>query len=51
MRNLLLLIAFAFLFAGCSQKVLIETTKPAKLDRAASKKKIAVMDFNKIQFI
>ena len=46
MRNLLLLIAFAFLFAGCSQKVLIETTKPAKLDRAASKKKIAVMDFN-----
>lgn len=47
MRNLLLLIAFAFLFAGCSQKVLIETTKPAKLDRAASKKKIAVMDFNK----
>ncbi|OCL86598.1 CsgG/HfaB family protein [Arcobacter porcinus] len=49
MRKTLVLlpIALVFIFAGCSQKVLIESTKPAKVDRAASKKKIAVMDFEK----
>ncbi len=45
MKHLIVLLLFLFLYAGCSEKVYINVTKPATYD-VSDVKRIAVLDFN-----
>ena len=45
LKSSLFFIFVVFFISGCSQKVLINSTKPAIIDRASNTKKIAVLKF------
>ena len=45
LKSSLFFIIVAVFISGCSQKVLINSTKPAIVDRAANTKKVAVLKF------
>lgn len=42
-----LLVGFVLFLSGCAQKVQVRALEPAEIDRVASTKKIAVMDFSR----
>ena len=45
LKSALFFIIVVVFISGCSQKVLINSTKPAIIDRASNTKKIAVLKF------
>ena len=47
MKKQFLFVAFAsiFIFGGCADKVLVNGTKPALIDRASQTKKVAILRF------